>query len=466
MDTTRPRAIRSPAPRFPLALVLALALLSWAFGLTVPARAQQPLDPVKRVTFSIHQIQVHNDRDWGKGEIRITLRVWQVNEGCPPDSTDGGCITQLLKTGNMDFLADDGDTKLLNVAFPSGPQAGDELADGVTSRYGIPMYPGRVYGWEIKGVEVDPVVDDRLGSVRGIMTAENDWGIGLRTERSVNPGHFSARYSIQAISRLPNVKPTAIVRKDIPISTDAFICATMTNNGSDVAAPFLVTFRADGADVPNGSTRTGGMNVGQTGDLCIAADPKTADQKRWSVTLDEPRVVVETDEYDNVFEQPLLGTVVTDIGWSTDLQTEPPVYRPVPVASPAPAPKNSSAPASGQASDQADLTVGTIKVRGQTPDGKDDCKDGKNPVSIVVKNAGAAKSGPFAVGLTVDGGEAIEESVDGLEAGKEREIRFDEVRLKKGERKLVVTVDQQNTVAESNDENNGRTVTATCRDDA
>ena len=34
---------------------------------------------------------------------------------------------------------------------------------------------------------------------------------------------------------------------------------------------------------------------------------------------------------------------------------------------------------------QADLTVGAIKINGQVPDGKDDCKDGKNTVTVVVK---------------------------------------------------------------------------------
>ncbi len=465
MNAARHRASKSPGLRIPLALVLGFTLLSWALGPTAPVRAQQPLDPVKRVTFNIHQIQVHHDRDWGKGEIRVNLRVWQVNEGCPPDSADAGCTTQLLKIKPVDFTADDGDTKILNYGYPSGPQAGDELADGVTSRYGIPLYPGRVYGWEIRGVEVDPTVDDRLGSIRGTMSAENTWGIGLRTERSVDPGHFSARYSIQAITRLPNLKPLAIQRKDIPISTDAFICATMTNNGSDVAGPFRVTFRADGAEVPNGTVQAAGMNVGQTGDLCIAADPATADQKQWSVVLDDTRTVPETDEYDNGFSQGRLATVVTDVGWSTDVQPEPPVFRAAPAASPTPAPNASPEPAAKPSSGQADLTVSAIRVRGQVPDGKDDCKDSKNLVAVVVKNTGPVDAGGFVARLTVDGDNAGEETVDGLEAGKEREVRFDEVRLKKGEHKLAVTLDPKNTVAESDEDNNGRTVTATCRDD-
>jgi subtilase family serine protease len=69
------------------------------------------------------------------------------------------------------------------------------------------------------------------------------------------------------------------------------------------------------------------------------------------------------------------------------------------------------------------------------------------------------------VRLDADGDEAGDESVDGLEAGKEREVRFGDVRLKKGEHKLSATLDQKHVVAESNDENNERTAAATCRAD-
>ena len=86
-------------------------------------------------------------------------------------------------------------------------------------------------------------------------------------------------------------------------------------------------------------------------------------------------------------------------------------------------------------------------------------------MTAIVKNAGTANAGPIAVRLTVDGDEVGEESIDELAAGKEREIRFDEVRLKKGERKLTATLDPKNTVAESSEDNNERLVTARCQDD-
>src|SRR5205085_7076927 len=78
---------------------------------------------------------------------------------------------------------------------------------------------------------------------------------------------------------------------------------------------------------------------------------------------------------------------------------------------------------------QTDLTVRAIRVNGQAPDGKDDCKVGKNAVTVVVKNAGKGDAASFAVRLSVDGND-LTASVDGLDAGQEREIRFDDVSLK------------------------------------
>jgi subtilase family serine protease len=78
-----------------------------------------------------------------------------------------------------------------------------------------------------------------------------------------------------------------------------------------------------------------------------------------------------------------------------------------------------------------------------------------------------ADAGDVAVRLTVDGDDeqAREKTVAELGAGQERELRFDDVRLKKGERKLVTSVDAKDAVAESGEDDNERTVTASCKDD-
>jgi hypothetical protein len=121
-------------------------------------------------------------------------------------------------------------------------------------------------------------------------------------------------------------------------------------------------------------------------------------------------------------------------------------------------PAASTLPAPVAAGAQVDLTISAVKVNGRVPDGKD-------AVIVTVKNAGKDEVGSFAVRLAVEGGETIEESVKGLEAGKEREVRFENVRLKNGAHKLAVTLDPDGAVAESNEDDNGREVIARCKDD-
>jgi subtilase family serine protease len=111
-----------------------------------------------------------------------------------------------------------------------------------------------------------------------------------------------------------------------------------------------------------------------------------------------------------------------------------------------------------------DLT-GAIKVNGQEPDGKDDCKSGKNTVTVVVKNGGTADAGSIVVRLTVGGlNEKPEQTVKGLAAGQEREVRFENVRLKKGEHLISASLDAKGEVAESNEDNNEPKATARCKD--
>ena len=67
--------------------------------------------------------------------------------------------------------------------------------------------------------------------------------------------------------------------------------------------------------------------------------------------------------------------------------------------------------------------------------------------------------------LAVNGEQVAEQSVTGLEAGKEQEVRFDEVRSKKGAQTLTAIADAKQTVDEEKDDNNERKVTAQCKDE-
>jgi subtilase family serine protease len=57
-----------------------------------------------------------------------------------------------------------------------------------------------------------------------------------------------------------------------------------------------------------------------------------------------------------------------------------------------------------------------------------------------------------------------EQAVTGLEAGKVREVKFENVRLNKGEHTLTAVADAKDAVDESDEENNDRDVTARCKD--
>jgi subtilase family serine protease len=61
--------------------------------------------------------------------------------------------------------------------------------------------------------------------------------------------------------------------------------------------------------------------------------------------------------------------------------------------------------------------------------------------------------------------EAKEKSLAGLDPGKEVEVRFDDVPLKRGQHRLTAMVDAKKSVAESDENNNELKFTVNCRDD-
>jgi len=131
-----------------------------------------------------------------------------------------------------------------------------------------------------------------------------------------------------------------------------------------------------------------------------------------------------------------------------------------PVAVPSPRPK----PAVSQpdpSAEKVDLTIRAIRVNGRAPDGKGDCKIGKNDVAVLVKNTGEGDAGGFVVRLLVDG-DLTDATVDGLGAGEERGVRFGDVQLQKGEHTLQAAADPEQALAESSDGNNELKLTARC----
>ncbi len=51
-----------------------------------------------------------------------------------------------------------------------------------------------------------------------------------------------------------------------------------------------------------------------------------------------------------------------------------------------------------------------------------------------------------------------------LEAGKEMDVRFEDVRLKQGMRSVAATVDAGKAIAETDEDNNELKLTVNCRD--
>jgi hypothetical protein len=434
-------------------------------------------DPDARLQIVFRSVKVIDDHDWGRGEFRFLLWFWRVNGGCPPDAISKECNTTLLRHETVQLSTDDGGTLVYDQTIPAAGYGTQVLEPSIGPDIGIPVWADHAYGMAIAGNEIDAVRDDDMGHIEVVVAAADNWRIGTWTERSQKDpdsgcdifgcdftgrrGDAEVTYEIR-LAPLPDLTPTKIEKVALTGTTNDGVCMDVGNAGPVDAGPFQVVLRIDDTPAPNGLLQAGGLPAGKIGTFCTETSLPTSGQHRLSAAVDEARAVLEQRETNNRLEQTLNltpagstrpqggpGPVVAGAGPANDSATP----TPSPAASPSPA--------------RPDLTVSAIRVNGQVPDGKDDCKDGKNDVIVVVKNSGTANAGASIVRLLVDGAndQTSGKSVPGLDAGQEREVRFDDVRLKKGEHKLEATADAEKTVAESDEGNNARTVTARCNDD-
>jgi subtilase family serine protease len=176
--------------------------------------------------------------------------------------------------------------------------------------------------------------------------------------------------------------------------------------------------------------------------VCVEVALPTSGQHTLATVIDGPRQLAEYNETNNVYIQPYQAT----------------------------GPAAPATPTPGAA--RPDLTVSAVKVNDRVPDGKDDCKEGKNTVTVVVRNGGPVDASDFNVQLVADDaqGAALRQSVDdGLGAGKEVAVTFGGVRLKQGPHILTATADATTGtgtgIAESNEANNTLKVAVRCSDD-
>ena len=469
MNATKARDVRSRGLRIPLGLLLAFTLLSSALGPTVPVRAQDtqddpnapaptrivrdhrgengpPLrvpptpdpnapppiirdhrDPYARVFLSINVVKIHNDLDWGDGEFGLRMRVHVLDDACA-DRLWRTCGADLIKAGLPTFSGSAGKVKQFNRIVPAD---GDTIIDrAISPTIGIPIREGVRYALTIEGTEWDPAEDDSLGGFTVPLTDEaGQVRFGLHLQRAfggcVNDalpgttfcpprgdkddprGGFEVEYEIRR-ARVPDLRIGGLQVLDVPGSATKRVCPGVVNSELSDAGPFEVVLRVDGGPAV-AKAAEGGLAGGSGGQLCFEA-VLPAGPHELTVVVDEADAVLEFNERNNTYSQTHVVAAAA---------AEP---APAPNASPTPGPILIQGPSQDKERDQgqADLTVSAIRVNGRVPDGKDDCKDGKNDIAVVVKNTGTTKVDGFAVRLDVDGDEASAESEDGLEAGKER----------------------------------------------
>jgi hypothetical protein len=437
------------------ALSLCLIVLATSFGHSAPARADHREDhqPVARLQIVITRVYIANDRDrFGAGEMTLEAAVIR----CPssvcqwPQVANTG---QVLAYARRGFSASSGDTVPLDRVLPG---AEDRILEGyeASGEIGLAVYEGERYLLRFDMSDDDPSGSDYLGRALLPFVAEGNWEIGShsiwsqKTEEGVR-GDYRIDVEIRR-APLPNLRPSIFRKPDG--SGDFLYCAEVVNDGELASEPFQLGVYFQGARQRT-ITSPSALDVQQRYEHCLARSELPEEEHDLEFRVDPDRRIAERDELDNAYRWKMMAVQGASGGQgATSPQTPQPPSTP---AQPSPTPA------------QADLTVTAIKVRGTVPDGKDDCKEGKNDVAVVVRNGGAAGAGPFTVRLVVDGegDEAEERTVATIDAGQEREVRFDDVRLKKGQRTLTATADAAKAVAERNEDNNERTVTATCKDD-
>jgi hypothetical protein len=434
--------------RWSVAVGLAAAVFVTASGVPTPARADIPPDPVARVQLVIKSVHIYDDRDlFGAGDMR-----WQA-ELCTTDVLrPAGCYgaSQDMFGGDLPFHADTGDDVTIDRVVP---RSGDSMTPDVTPEAGMPVYAGRSYTLFFSMSDADFVSVDWMGSVHVPVNEGNGWSIGTFTTRSVSvetdtsgdPGNYAVTWEIRK-TPLPDLVNRGI--RLIDAGDGQFYCVTVQNIGERPSGPAPLAVRADGTLVR--ATTVSALEPLQTIEHCVLRSELPARQHHLSFMVDEERQLPEMDESNNHYEWGIPALAPTGAAPTSSASTT--------VLPPEPKPAEEKPEPGG---DKADLVVRSIRVNDQAPDGKNDCKAGTNDLAVLVKNVGKGDADSFAVRLAVDG-DGNDATVESLRAGEEREVRFDDVQLKKGEHALKAVADAERAVAESKEDNNELKANARC----
>jgi hypothetical protein len=404
-------------------LIAALTLAAWILP-AAPVRAEHAPDheSIARFQVILKRIHVEDDEDWfGEGEINGQAQLTRCNhavEKCVPVGSLYGVV--------LDFNADSGDTVTFDRIFPG-------LEDD-----GFPVYPGDWFRIAMTMSEEDATAghtialdSDEMGDVNFTFSEADNWRLGQPYIGWSSNSDYWVEFEVRR-APVPDLSPVGIKALKLPGTTDDTVCVGVVNREFPPAGPFKVTLRVNGA-IPNGGVMdAGGLAGGQAGELCVPTKlPPTAELV---ATVDEERTVVEYSEANNRLAQPYTAA-------------------------------QGAAPATASGPTQADLSALGIRVKSAEPGGSQDCDPGKNDVTVVVKNQGTLAAPSFVVRLTVDENkDAKEKTVPGLDAGKELEITFDDVRLGQGMRDLEASLDIKKAVEDADRDNNEFKFSVNCRD--
>jgi hypothetical protein len=442
------------------ALGLAAPILFSLFASIAPASAAtpDPRDPVARIQVVIKKVHIRDDNDWfSEGEMSMEARIWRC-----AGTTKDSCLVRQARNTSVDgfnllrFDRSSGDAITLDRSLPD---------------QGFAVFPGELFMLYTRIIELDARGDqsahhDEMGEIFWTFGAEDGWRLGAYTvrafdEEAYEPGDYDVEFEVRQVP-LPDF--AARTTRLINDGGQQFRCVDVANVGAASSGLFTVTIRVD--ERPLRTVTMPALRVGDSAEHCVVLSELPPDrQSLLSFVVDDGRLVAEMDEMNNridlAVDRTTAGSVRPQVGPGPGVVSAEPGTGAGSGTNP-PTPSSTPTPA------LPDLTIGELRINGQVPDKKDDCKDGKNDVTVVVKNGGTANAGPFAVQLVVDGNSAhaVDTLVPGLDAGKESEVRFDKVRIRQGERVLAATADVKEAVAESNEGNNTRTVTARCKDGA
>jgi hypothetical protein len=427
-------------------LVRFLAVLGLAAcfmpGLAVPALADDPEiphrpSPDERLQIVTQSVRVIDDQDWwGAGELRL---YWELT-ACPVSGAIR-CDAQPLLRGAKEFDGASGATVELGLVVPQADDANPGANISEATGIGVVDDERYLLHFEINEQDLGSLDWDHLGSVDLLLDASNNWGLGAHTDRASKEGGAAGDFSITyQIRRTPLPDLFARGIRQIGEGDQAFFCVAVQNIGEQPSEQFPLTVRVDGA-ILRTLDPMAALEPGETGEHCTYRPELPAKEHMLTFAVDESRRVAEMSESNNRYEWKI-PALQTSAAASAQTAAEPRTAL-------------------------ADLRVTEIRVRGEKASGPRDCDPGKNDVTVEIANAGGTSDTAFAVRLVVDNenDDARERTVQRLESGTELEIRFDDVSLGRGERRLSATVDAKKAIAESDEDNNEMKLTVNCRDD-